>query len=208
MPVISQMLPEVWRTGPDRRGPSLTPSAPLPLVPRSRLVSVSYPEGSLITHSPVSLLVSAFSGIRLQCSSPEMETRPVPNIPGRRSRLYAPLVSSPLRAGRVGSVHPAPQGFSFSPLQQAGRVHPEPRASFPSITDRQGGVRRAPRTSVSPPLQSREGIVVRVRCSGADKRQSEATRGLVVPQALWPAVERTPASPESLKPLPLLRSLT
>ena len=39
-------------------------------------------------------------------------------------------------------------------------------------------------------------------------QKTEATRGLVVPQALWPAVERAPASPESLKPLPLLRSLT
>ena len=141
------------RTGPPR---ALIDSAcPSPLAPRSRLVSVSYPEGSLITHSPVPLLVSAFSGISLQCSSPEMETCPVTNVPGRRSRLCASRVSGPLRAGRVGSVHPAP------------------RASFPSITVRQGGFRRATRTSVSPPLQSREGMVVRVRCSGGGQKRRQ-----------------------------------
>lgn len=151
MPVISQMLGD--RTGPPR---ALIDSAcPSPLAPRSRLVSVSYPEGSLITHSPVPLLVSAFSGISLQCSSPEMETCPVTNVPGRRSRLCASRVSGPLRAGRVGSVHPAP------------------RASFPSITVRQGGFRRATRTSVSPPLQSREGMVVRVRCSGGGQKRRQ-----------------------------------
>ena len=89
LPDASRSLGD-W-TGPPRALPDSVCASPL--VPRSLLVSVSYPEGSHITHSPVPLLVSAFSGISLQCSSPEMETRPVPNIPGPRSRLYAPRVS-------------------------------------------------------------------------------------------------------------------